>query len=98
MNVLCGGIWQVPAGRNISRAERYAALNCLRGLRQCDKLPEPIFTPATKEEFGKHDENISFERCVEILGVEHAEYVRDSSLSIFEEASEYAQETRDNPC
>ena len=62
------------------------------GLRQSDKLPEPIFTPATKEELGKHDENISFERCVEILGAERAEYIRDASLSIFEEASEYAED------
>jgi phosphoribosylaminoimidazole-succinocarboxamide synthase len=62
------------------------------GLRQCDKLPEPIFTPATKEESGKHDENISFERCVEILGAEGAEFVRDNSIGIFERASEYAQQ------
>jgi phosphoribosylaminoimidazole-succinocarboxamide synthase len=61
------------------------------GLRQCDKLPEPIFTPATKEEFGKHDENISFERSIEILGVENAGYVRDKSIEIFERAGEYAQ-------
>jgi phosphoribosylaminoimidazole-succinocarboxamide synthase len=61
------------------------------GLRQCDKLPEPIFTPATKEEFGRHDENINFERCAEILGVENAGYVRDKSIEIFERASEYAQ-------
>jgi len=62
------------------------------GLQQCDKLPEPIFTPATKEQLGKHDENINFEKCVEIIGAERAEYVRDSSLAIFEEAGEYAQE------
>jgi phosphoribosylaminoimidazole-succinocarboxamide synthase len=62
------------------------------GLQQCDKLPEPIFTPATKEQLGKHDENINFEKCVEILGAERAEYIRDSSLAIFEEAGEYAQE------
>ncbi len=62
------------------------------GLKQCEKLPEPIFTPATKEELGKHDENISFERCVEILGAERAEFVRDASLSIFEEASDYAED------
>jgi len=62
------------------------------GLGQCDKLPEPIFTPATKEQMGKHDENINFEKCVEILGAERAEYIRDSSLAIFEEAGEYAQE------
>ncbi len=61
------------------------------GLKQCDKLPDFIFTPATKAELGEHDENISFERCVEILGAERAEFVRDSSLGIFEEASSYAE-------
>ena len=60
-------------------------------LRQCDKLAEPIFTPATKAELGEHDENISFEKSVDILGAERAEYVRDSSLGIFEEASSYAE-------
>ncbi len=61
------------------------------GLKQCDKLPDFIFTPATKAELGQHDENISFEQCVEILGAERAEFVRDSSLGIFEEASSYAE-------
>jgi len=61
------------------------------GLKQCDKLPDFIFTPATKAEQGQHDENISFEQCVEILGAERAEFVRDSSLGIFEEASSYAE-------
>jgi len=60
------------------------------GLRQCDKLPQPIFTPATKEEFGKHDENTSFERCVEIIGEKNAKYVRDKSIEIFKKASQYA--------
>jgi phosphoribosylaminoimidazole-succinocarboxamide synthase len=62
------------------------------GLKQCEKLPELIFTPATKAERGDHDENISFERCVQILGAERAEYVRDWSMDIFEEAGEYAEE------
>ena len=61
------------------------------GLRQCDKLHEPIFTPATKEEFGKHDENISFERCVKIIGEENAGYLRDKSTEIFKKASKYAE-------
>jgi phosphoribosylaminoimidazole-succinocarboxamide synthase len=63
-----------------------------KGLRQCDKLPEPLFTPATKAERGTHDENISFERCVVMLGAERAEYVRDYSVEIFEQAGEYAEE------
>ncbi len=62
------------------------------GLKQCEKLPELIFTPATKAERGTHDENINFERCVDILGAERAEYVRSTSVGIFEEASAYAEE------
>ncbi len=60
------------------------------GLKQCAKLPEPIFTPATKEELGTHDENIDFERCVKIIGKKSAEYVRDKSIEIFKKASDYA--------
>jgi len=60
-------------------------------LKQCEKLPEPVFTPATKAERGTHDENISFERCVDILGAERAEFVHDNSIMIFERASEYAE-------
>ncbi|MHC4239987.1 MAG: phosphoribosylaminoimidazolesuccinocarboxamide synthase [Planctomycetota bacterium] len=62
------------------------------GLKQCEKLPELIFTPATKAEIGTHDENSSFEQSVQILGAERAEYVRDWSMDIFEKASEYAEE------
>ena len=61
------------------------------GLQQCEKLPELIFTPATKAELGEHDENISFERCVEIIGEEKATYVRDKSIEIFTKASEHAE-------
>lgn len=61
------------------------------GLKQCQKLPELIFTPATKAERGTHDENISFERCIEIIGQERAEYVRDKSIEIFEKATDYAE-------
>ncbi len=61
------------------------------GLRQCEKLPDPVFTPSTKAERGTHDENISFEKSVEILGAERAEFVHDNSIMIFEMASEYAE-------
>ncbi len=61
------------------------------GLKQCEKLPELIFTPATKAERGTHDENISFERCVDIIGDERAKYVRDKSMEIFKKASDYAE-------
>jgi len=62
-----------------------------KGLRQCDKLPELIFTPATKADMGQHDENISFERCVDIIGEETATYVRDKSTAIFKKAGKYAE-------
>ncbi len=59
------------------------------GLRQCDKLPEPIFTPATKAATG-HDENISESRFAEIVGDEAADYMRSTSLKLYAAASEYA--------
>jgi phosphoribosylaminoimidazole-succinocarboxamide synthase len=62
------------------------------GLAECQKLPEPIFTPATKAEQGEHDENISFERMIEIVGRETAEALRQRSLDIYRRGSEYAAE------
>ncbi len=61
------------------------------GLKQCQKLPKPIFTPATKAERGTHDENISFKRCVDTVGKEWARYIRDKSIEIFKKASAYAK-------
>ncbi len=61
------------------------------GLKQCQKLPEPIFTPATKAELGAHDENIRFERAAEIIGQDKAAYVRDRSIEIFQKGSAYAE-------
>jgi phosphoribosylaminoimidazole-succinocarboxamide synthase len=61
------------------------------GLGQCQKLPELLFTPATKAEIGMHDENISFDRCVDTIGAERAEYVRSKSIEIFQKASDYAE-------
>ena len=60
-----------------------------KGLQQAQKLPEPIFTPATKAEEG-HDENISFDEVVKLIGEERAERVREISLRLYKEASEYA--------
>jgi len=60
------------------------------GLRNAQKLPEPIFTPATKAEMGEHDENISFERMVDIIGKDLAERVRTVSIRLYREAADYA--------
>ena len=60
------------------------------GLIEASKLPEPLFTPSTKAEIGDHDENISFERCCEIVGEDIATQIRDLSLKIYKAAAEYA--------
>jgi phosphoribosylaminoimidazole-succinocarboxamide synthase len=62
------------------------------GLTFGGKLPRPIFTPAFKAELGDHDENISFEKVVEIIGLDHAERLRALSLEIFSRASELAEQ------
>ena len=60
------------------------------GLRNAEKLPEPIFTPATKAEMGEHDENIDFERCAELIGRDMAERVRDIAIALYKRAADYA--------
>jgi phosphoribosylaminoimidazole-succinocarboxamide synthase len=60
------------------------------GLRESDALPEPIFTPATKAQTG-HDENISFERMVSIVGEELSKQLRDLTLKIYQQAADYAR-------
>ena len=62
------------------------------GLRESDKLPQPIFTPASKSLHGKHDENISFERTVELIGTRDAERLRELSLAIYTKAANYAEQ------
>lgn len=62
------------------------------GLRLADRLPEPIFTPATKAAVGDHDENIAYGRVVELLGQDLAEKVRSTALKLYEFAAAYALE------
>jgi len=61
------------------------------GLANGDRLPEPIYTPAWKAPYGEHDENITFERSVELVGRSVAEALRDASLAIFTRASAVAE-------
>ena len=67
------------------------------GLRECDRLPEPIYTPSTKAELGDHDENISFEKSAGVLekeypgkGKEYAEILRDKTIALYKACAEYA--------
>ena len=69
------------------------------GLKESDKLPEPLFTPSTKAELGDHDENISFEQCVTHLekfypgrGRELAEQIRDNTIKLYKTCADYAAE------
>ncbi len=68
------------------------------GLQECDKLPEPIYTPSTKAEIGDHDENIDFERSIEVLekefpghGQEYAEKIRDYTIALYKKCADYAR-------
>ncbi|MSX39468.1 MAG: phosphoribosylaminoimidazolesuccinocarboxamide synthase, partial [Actinobacteria bacterium] len=61
------------------------------GLSNGDRLPEPIFTPAYKAPLGEHDENISFDQAVELVGADTARELRDTSLAIFRRASDIAE-------
>jgi phosphoribosylaminoimidazole-succinocarboxamide synthase len=60
------------------------------GLREAEKLPQPLFTPSTKAAMGDHDENISFAQAVELLGEARANEVRDATLALYIEAANYA--------
>ncbi|GAB4509241.1 MAG: phosphoribosylaminoimidazolesuccinocarboxamide synthase [Sulfuricaulis sp.] len=60
------------------------------GLKEADRLPEPIFTPSTKADIGQHDENISFDKAAELLGKDMAEKVKNASLAIYKECAAYA--------
>jgi phosphoribosylaminoimidazole-succinocarboxamide synthase len=61
-----------------------------KGLRRASKLPQPIFTPATKAEAGHHDENISFERMAQIVGEARASEVRETAIALYRAAADYA--------
>ncbi len=75
--------------KDYQKTGKVCGLSLPKGLQQAQKLPEPIFTPATKAETG-HDENISFEEVVKLIGKPMAEKVRDISIRLSKEASEYA--------
>jgi phosphoribosylaminoimidazole-succinocarboxamide synthase len=67
------------------------------GLKESEKLPEPIYTPSTKAEIGDHDENISFEKSIEVLekkfpghGNEYATKIKDATIAIYKKCAEYA--------
>jgi phosphoribosylaminoimidazole-succinocarboxamide synthase len=82
---LAGSGW-----KEYQQSQSVCGISLPAGLQESDQLPEPIFTPATKEEEG-HDENITFQRMVEIVGNEVAEELRRRSISIYQRGAEYAR-------
>ncbi len=71
-------------------SQTVCGLSLPSGLRESDRLPEPIFTPATKAETG-HDENISFERMSTIIGNQQADRLREFSMQVYSKAADYAK-------
>jgi phosphoribosylaminoimidazole-succinocarboxamide synthase len=63
-----------------------------KGLQQAQKLPEPLFTPSTKAELGAHDENISFNKVVDLIGSEMAKWLRDKTLELYLFGTRWAEE------
>lgn len=83
------------AGSGLAEYEREGTVCGIRlpeGLMNSSKLPQPIFTPSTKADLGDHDENISFERCAELIGTDDAQELSRLSLQVYGAAADYARE------
>ncbi len=78
--------------KDYQKEGKVSGITLREGYRQAEKLDEAIFTPSTKAEQGLHDEAISFERTVELVGQEVADKIRDLSLKIYNTAADYARE------
>ena len=78
--------------KDYQRTGKVSGIELPDGLRQAEKLPEPIFTPSTKAAVGDHDENIDFDTMVKKVGAELAERVRDATLRIYRFAADFAAE------
>ncbi|MCL6263950.1 phosphoribosylaminoimidazolesuccinocarboxamide synthase [Craterilacuibacter sp. RT1T] len=82
---IAGGGW-----KDYQKTGAVCGITLPAGLQEAGKLPEPIFTPSTKAAVGDHDENISFEQCVDLIGQELADKVRDTAILLYKTAAEYA--------
>ena len=83
---ISGSAWKEYKGTG-----RVCGIELPKGLRESDRLPEPIFTPSTKAMSG-HDENISFAQMTQLVGPELSQQLRDISLAVYTKAAEYARE------
>jgi phosphoribosylaminoimidazole-succinocarboxamide synthase len=78
--------------KDYQRTGRVCDIELPRGLRVADRLPHPIFTPATKAELGHHDENVAFEVIADTIGADRARQVRGTALALYEFAAAHALE------
>lgn len=78
--------------KDYQNSGKVCGIDLPNGLVNSDRLPEVLFTPSTKAEVGDHDENISFEQGVEIVGRETMSWLRDTTLSLYKKARDYALE------
>lgn len=76
--------------KEYKKKQTVCGISLPKGLKKAEKLPEPLFTPSTKAEIGEHDENISFDEVVSLIGQERAEKVRDFSLALYKMAADFA--------
>ncbi len=84
------GYLEGSAWKEYQETRKICGIELPPGLKRASKLPQPIFTPATKAEAGHHDENITFERVVEMLGEARAKEVRDTAIRLYRAAADYA--------
>ena len=82
---LAGSAW-----KDYKETGQVCGIDLPDGLENAQKLPEPIFTPAAKAEMGDHDENISFDKVIEMIGEKLADQIREVSIRLYKKASEYA--------
>ena len=78
--------------KDYQKTGKVCGIELPKGLQQAEQLPEPIYTPSTKAATDQHDENVSFEETVALIGQDLAEQVRDASLTLYKEAASYAKE------
>ena len=83
---LAGSGW-----KEYQKSQTVCGIELPQGLKQSQQLPEPIFTPSTKAEDGEHDENISFEQTVEIVGEDLAAQISEISIKLYKKVSQYCE-------
>jgi phosphoribosylaminoimidazole-succinocarboxamide synthase len=86
---ISGSMWKELVEARKHDSNTVHGFNFLPGLREAERLPQPLFTPSSKNDDG-HDENISYEQLVKLVGAEDAEMCREKSLAIYKKAANYA--------